>query len=94
MHLQSEIQILFGRVGYRRCGIKRYQFIRKFYTHHQDKVKLTFNDDFGRSGDYGIYNQKICENISFNYDRTESDLSAVNENALSKYKMIDSIQSI
>jgi hypothetical protein len=32
--------------------------------------------------------KKICENISFNYDRTESDLSAVNENALSKYKIM------
>jgi hypothetical protein len=35
--------------------------------------------------------KKKCENISFNYDRTESDLSAVDENALSKYKIIDSM---
>jgi hypothetical protein len=46
-----------------------------------------------KNGNYGIYNQKK-ENISFNYDRTESDLSAIDENALSKYKMIDSITNV
>jgi 3-deoxy-D-manno-octulosonic-acid transferase len=68
-------------------GIKRYQFIRKFYTHstnHHDKVKLTFNEYPEEAGNYGIYNQKNVQNISFNYDRTESDLSAIDENALSK----------
>jgi hypothetical protein len=45
-----------------------------------DKVKLTFNDYPEEAGNYGIYNQKNFGNISFNYDRTESDLSAVNEN--------------
>jgi hypothetical protein len=33
------------------------------------------------------------QNISFNYDRTESD-QAIDENALSKYKMIDSITNV
>ncbi|WP_339919698.1 BatA and WFA domain-containing protein [uncultured Flavobacterium sp.] len=57
-----------------------------------DKVKLTFNDYPEEAGNYGIYNQKeLLENISFNYDRTESDLSAVNENVLSEYKIIDSV---
>jgi hypothetical protein len=58
-----------------------------------DKVKLTFND-YPEEGNYGIYNQKKMWKISFNYDRTESDLSAVDENALSKYKMIDSIANV
>jgi hypothetical protein len=45
-----------------------------------DKVKLTFNDYPEEAGNYGIYNQKKnVQNISFNYDRTESDLSAVDE---------------
>jgi hypothetical protein len=60
-----------------------------------DKVKLTFNDYPEEAGNYGIYNQKdFVENISFNYDRTESDFSAVDENALSKYKRIDSIANV
>jgi hypothetical protein len=37
--------------------------------------------------------KKNVQNISFNYDRTESDLSAIDENALSKYK-IDSITNV
>jgi hypothetical protein len=42
-----------------------------------DKVKLTFNEYPEEAGNYGIYNQKKnVQNISFNYDRTESDLSA------------------
>jgi hypothetical protein len=31
---------------------------------------------------WNLQPKKKCENISFNYDRTESDLSAVNENFL------------
>jgi hypothetical protein len=37
--------------------------------------------------------KKNVQNISFNY-RPESDLSAIDENALSKYKMIDSITNV
>ncbi|MEZ7499705.1 BatA domain-containing protein [Flavobacterium sp. Arc3] len=60
-----------------------------------DKVKLTFNDYPEEAGNYGIYNQKeLLENISFNYDRTESNLSAVNENVLSEYKIIDSVANV
>lgn len=60
-----------------------------------DKVKLMFNDYPEEAGNYGIYNQKdFVENVSFNYDRTESDFSAVDENALSKYKRIDSIANV
>jgi len=59
------------------------------------KVKLTFNDYPEEAGNYGIYNQKeFVENISFNFDRTESDLSAVNENVLSRYKTIDSVAKV
>jgi hypothetical protein len=60
-----------------------------------DKVKLTFNDFPEQAGNYGIYNQKErLQNISFNYNRTESDLAQANENALSEYKVIDSISTV
>jgi hypothetical protein len=60
-----------------------------------DKVKLTFNDFPIQAGNFGIYNQKECiQDISFNYNRTESDLYLTNENALSEYKTIDSISAV
>ncbi|NGY38097.1 hypothetical protein FQU23_011315 [Flavobacterium sp. XN-5] len=59
------------------------------------KVKLTFNDYPEEAGNYGIYNQQeFVENISFNFDRTESDLSASNENSLSNFKTIDSVAKV
>jgi hypothetical protein len=60
-----------------------------------DKVKLTFNDYPGEAGNYGIYNQKdFVENISFNYDRAESNPSVSNEKALSEYKIVDSVVNV
>ncbi|NDP28342.1 MAG: hypothetical protein GZ087_13090 [Flavobacterium sp.] len=60
-----------------------------------DKVKLTFNDYPEEAGNFGIYNQKErLQNISFNYNRTESDLAEANENLLSNYKTIDSIATV
>ena len=60
-----------------------------------DKVKLTFNDYPIQAGNFGIYNQKErLQNISFNYNRTESDLAQANENVLSDYKTIDSIETV
>ena len=60
-----------------------------------DKVKLTFNDYPEQAGNFGIYNQKErLQNISFNYNRTESDLAQANKDALSDYKTIDSIETV
>ena len=60
-----------------------------------DKVKLTFNDYPEQAGNFGIYNQKErLQNISFNYNRTESDLDQANEDAVSDYKTIDSIETV
>ena len=60
-----------------------------------DKVKLTFNDFPVQAGNFGIYNQKEqLQDISFNYNRTESNLALTNENALSEYKTIDSISTV
>ncbi|MBG6109549.1 hypothetical protein IWX84_000408 [Flavobacterium sp. CG_9.10] len=56
-----------------------------------NKVQLTFNDYPEEAGNFEIYNKKEgLENISFNYNRTESDLAQANENILSDYKIIDS----
>jgi hypothetical protein len=60
-----------------------------------DKVKLTFNDFPVQAGNFEIYNQKKrVQNISFNYNRTESDLAQANENILSDYIIIDSINTV
>ncbi|WP_366182450.1 BatA and WFA domain-containing protein [Flavobacterium ovatum] len=60
-----------------------------------DKVKLSFNDYPKKAGNYEIYNQKNpVENISFNYNRTESQQSTANEVTLSDYKTIESISTV
>ncbi|WP_269225469.1 vWA domain-containing protein [Flavobacterium eburneipallidum] len=60
-----------------------------------DKVKMTFNDFPEQAGNFGIYNQnERLQNISFNYNRTESDLAQANKEALSDYKTIDSIDTV
>ena len=60
-----------------------------------NKVQLVFNDYPEQAGNYGIYNKKDwVENISFNYNRTESNLASANEDAVSEYKIIDSIASV
>ena len=59
-----------------------------------NKVQLTFNDYPEQAGNYSIYNKKEwLENISFNYNRTESNLAPANENILSNYKTTESITS-
>ncbi len=60
-----------------------------------NKVKLTFNDFPEQAGNFGVYNQKErLQNISFNYNRIESDLYQFNENLLSDYKKIESVAKI
>lgn len=59
------------------------------------KVKMTFGDYPEQAGNFAVYNKKEwIENISFNYDRTESDLATANENLLSEYKTVESIKSL
>jgi hypothetical protein len=59
-----------------------------------NKVKLVFNDYPEQAGNFEIFNQnEKLENISFNYGRTESDLTATSEKLLSDYKTTDSIAS-
>ena len=60
-----------------------------------DKVKMTFNDFPEQAGNFGIYNKnERLQNISFNYNRTESDLAQANKDAHSDYKTIDSIDTV
>ena len=59
------------------------------------KVKLTFADYPEQAGNFSIFNKKEwLENISFNYNRSESNLALTNENAASNYKTIDSIATV
>jgi hypothetical protein len=60
-----------------------------------NKVKLTFNDNPQIAGNFGVYKQdELLKNISFNYNRTESNLAAANKEALSNYKVIDNIETV
>ena len=59
------------------------------------KVKMTFNDNPEIAGNFGAFSKdKLLKNISFNYARTESNLDLANENAVSDFKIIDSIGSV
>jgi hypothetical protein len=60
-----------------------------------NKVKIVFNDYPEQAGNYTIYNKKeALENVSFNYKRSESDLSQINSNLVSDYKTADTISTI
>ncbi|TDD98781.1 vWA domain-containing protein [Flavobacterium cellulosilyticum] len=60
-----------------------------------NKVQLTFNDYPEQAGNWGIYKQKErIENISFNYNRSESNLNQISKEVLSDYKIIDSIETV
>ena len=59
------------------------------------KVKLQFNDLPKEAGNFEIYNKKEpIGNLSFNYNRAESNLDLVNENAVANYTKIDSIAAV
>ena len=59
------------------------------------KVKLSFNDNPSSSGNFDIIkNKQTIENISFNYNRTESDISNPNEEIASDFKEIASINTL
>lgn len=59
------------------------------------KVKITFNDNPLEAGNFGIFNgNNLVQDISFNYSRTESDLSLVNPDIAANYKEIDDIETV
>jgi hypothetical protein len=60
-----------------------------------NKVKLTFNDFPETAGNYSIFDKKNwVENLSFNYNRSESDLSLINTSVISDFKTADTISTI
>ena len=60
-----------------------------------EKVKLSFNDNPNTSGNFEILkNKQNVENISFNYNRTESDISNPNDEIASDFKEIASINTL
>ncbi|WP_188051644.1 BatA domain-containing protein [Flavobacterium sp. GP15] len=60
-----------------------------------NKVKMSFGDYPEQAGNFAVFNKKEwVENISFNYGRTESDLTPATENILSEYKNFESIKSL
>lgn len=59
-----------------------------------NKVKMRFTEYPQQAGNFRIYNKKQwIENISFNYNRNESDLSQTNQNAASDFDTESSIES-
>lgn len=59
------------------------------------KVKLTFNDNPIEAGNFGIVNKtNLVKNISFNYNRTESDLALSNPDIANNFNEIDAIETI
>jgi len=60
-----------------------------------NKVKLSFNDNPKESGNFNVFNNKqSIENISFNYKRSESNLSNTNSDVASDFKEISNVDSI
>ncbi|WP_284652012.1 BatA domain-containing protein [Flavobacterium terrisoli] len=59
------------------------------------KVKITFGDNPTEAGNFGIFNgTNLAQNISFNYSRTESNLSLINTDIAANYKEIDDIETV
>ncbi len=60
-----------------------------------NKVRLNFNDYPQLAGNFAAYKgSEIVKPLSFNYGRTEGDLTTANTDALSAFKTIDSIESV
>ncbi len=60
-----------------------------------NKVKITNNDNPKIAGNFGVFNtNQLIENISFNYNRTESNLANANPEAVSEFKEISNVNSI
>ncbi|MDN3677264.1 BatA and WFA domain-containing protein [Flavobacterium paronense] len=59
------------------------------------KVKMTFNDSPTEAGNFSIFNgANLVQNISFNYNRTESNLALANPDVASNFKEIDAIETV
>lgn len=60
-----------------------------------NKVKITCNDYPQQAGNFEAYKQnEVLKNISFNYNRTESNLIPTDESVLSDYTTSETIETI
>lgn len=60
-----------------------------------NKVKVTFGEMPTEAGNYNVLKkEETLQTISFNYDRTESDLSEDNSALLADYERIDSVETV
>ena len=59
------------------------------------KVKMSFNDNPAEAGNFGIFNgANLVQNISFNYNRTESNLALANPDVAKNFKEIEDIETV
>lgn len=59
------------------------------------KVKMTFGDNPKEAGNFSIFNKSILiQPISFNYNRTESNLSDIYTDIANNHKQIDTIERV
>ena len=59
------------------------------------KVKMTFGDNPTEAGNFGIFNgANSVQNISFNYNRTESNLALANHDVAKNFKEISDIETV
>jgi hypothetical protein len=59
------------------------------------KVKMTFNENPKKAGNFEVMNGTIpVENISFNYNRTESNLNDTNLDIANEHEQINDIESV
>ncbi len=59
------------------------------------KVKMSFNDNPTEAGNFGIFNgANPVEEISFNYNRTESNLALANPDAAGNFKELEDIETV
>ncbi len=60
-----------------------------------NKVLLTFTDYPQKSGNFGLFaKDRLIENISFNFERTESDLNVFDSNTFENYQTANQIDSV
>ena len=59
------------------------------------KVKMTFGDNPSEAGNFSIFNKtNLVQNISFNYNRTESNLALANHDVAKNFKEISDIETV
>lgn len=59
------------------------------------KVKLSFNNNPNEAGNFGIFNKTfLLKNISFNFARSESDITEPNTDFISNFREISDIETV